>query len=206
MYTPSDFAVTDPAALARLVESNSFGLLCSQREGRLEASHLPFLLDAARARLRGHMARANPQWQGFAPMSEVLVVFQGAHAYVSPAWYASPHAVPTWNYEAVHVYGVPRLVEDDAEKETLLSDMVRRYESGRATPWRYPEGAEYAELLARMRRAIVAFEIAIVRMEGKAKLSQNRDAADRAGVRRALAAEDPRFGPELAARMAGVVP
>jgi transcriptional regulator len=205
VYTPRDFEVSDPAELAHFIEANSFGILCSEREGRIEASHLPFLLDAERRVLRGHMARANPQWHAFEGAAvEALVIFHGPHAYVSPAWYAAPHAVPTWNYEAVHVYGTPRLVEEDERKAAFLADLVAHYESGRAAPWRYPEGEAYAELLARMRRAIVAFEIPVARTEGKAKLSQNRGPEDRAGVRGAVAAEDARFGPDIARRMAGL--
>ena len=118
----------------------------------------------------------------------MLVVFPGAHAYVSPSWYAQHPSVPTWNYVAVHAYGVPRLIEEPERVRALLDRLVRTFEDGRATPWRMDSLSD--TYLSGMMRGIVAFEIPIDRLEGKAKLSQNRPAGDQARVRAALAAED----------------
>ena len=120
----------------------------------------------------------------------MLVVFPGAHAYVSPSWYAQHPSVPTWNYVAVHAYGVPRVIEEPGRVRALLDRLVRTFEDGRATPWRMDSLSD--TYLGGMMRGIVAFEIPIDRLEGKAKLSQNRPAGDQARVRAALAAEaDP---------------
>jgi transcriptional regulator len=117
-------------------------------------------------------------------------VFPGPHAYVSPSWYGQHPSVPTWNYVAVHAYGVPRLVEDAGRVRALLGRLVRAFEDGRSTPWRMDSLSD--AYLEGMMRGIVAFEIPIDRLEGKAKLSQNRSAADRARVCAGLAAEgDP---------------
>jgi transcriptional regulator len=133
------------------------------------------------------------------------VIFAGAHAYVSPSWYATHPSVPTWNYVAVHATGTGALAEDPAQVTTLLADLVRTYEgSGRPAAWSF-EGLA-ADYVAGMQRAIVAFEIPIERLEGKAKLSQNRDAVDQARTREALAAADDPLARTVAALMAGAPP
>src|SRR4051794_35885289 len=116
MYVPAHFEQTDLATLHAFIEDHSFGLLTSMLDGRLFASHLPFLLDRQAGpfgSLLGHVAKANPQWRQLAGQ-EVFVVFSGPHAYVSPTWYEAEHVVPTWNYVAVHAYGRCRLIEDPA--------------------------------------------------------------------------------------------
>jgi transcriptional regulator len=137
------------------------------------------------------VARPNPQWRFFAPDRPVLVVFSGAHTYVSPSWYEQHPSVPTWNYVAVHAYGVPRVVQDPGRVRALLERLVRTFEEGRPDPWRMDSLSD--TYIEGMMRGIVAFEIPIDRLEGKAKLSQNRSADDRARVRAQLAAaeEDP---------------
>lgn len=183
MYVPAAFRMEDPASLRRVIRKHSFGTLVSQRDGAMTASHLPFLLradDGSPGTLLGHMARANPQWHDFRPGGEVLVLFQGPHGYISPSWYETAEAVPTWNYEAVHAYGVPQLVEDPASVRALLDATVSVYESGRPEPWSTSRVS--SEWLEKLQRAIVAFEIPITRLEGKRKLSQNRPEADQRGV------------------------
>jgi transcriptional regulator len=150
------------------------------------------------------VARANPHWRYLAAGRPTLVVFAGAHAYVSPSWYATHPSVPTWNYVAVHATGTGALVEDPERVKTLLTDLVRIYESSRPSAWSI-EGLP-ADYLAGMQRGIVAFEIAIERLEGKAKLSQNRDAVDQARTREALAAADDPLARAVAALMAGAPP
>ncbi len=185
MYTPKHFAETDSAAQA-LMRDHPFATLISSGEGGPTASHLPLILDSSRGphgTLRGHMARANPQWQSFAGATGVLVIFQGPHAYISPAWYGADQAVPTWNYSAVHAYGTPRVIEAPGAVRALLEDQVALFESGFEQPWD-TTGLEEGWLAA-MIRGVVAFEIEIARIEAKAKLSQNRP-ADQARVAAAL--------------------
>ncbi|MDJ0971746.1 MAG: FMN-binding negative transcriptional regulator [Kiloniellales bacterium] len=202
MYVPEVFGL-DAAAAGALVRDNSFGLLVTvSAQGLPQASHLPFLFEAPtgeaagepQGRLLGHLARANPQWHDLAALAaadgKALVVFQGAHGYVSPSWYAPGPAVPTWNYLAVHIYGRPRILEAEPEVAAILDRLVAAHEAGAAKPW--SQDGQDPKYLARMRRGIVAFEIPVARMEAKAKLSQNRSAADRRQVIEALeAAQDP---------------
>lgn len=182
MYLPKDFAVTDREVLYGLIRDNSFGLLISQVDGQPFATHLPFMLDGDT--LVAHMARANPQWQGFAVDSEVLCVFQGPHAYVSPSWYTVENAVPTWNYAAVHVYGTPQIVEDAEAAYADQDALVSAYESGFDEPWRL--GDRDRSFVDGMIRAIVNFRIPVARIEGKFKLSQNRPEVDQDNVIAAL--------------------
>jgi transcriptional regulator len=175
MYVPGDFAVEDRAALARVIRENPFGLLAGVLDGAPLASHLPFLYDGDR--LLSHMARANPQWRAIDGKAEMLAVFSGPHAYVSPRWYQSAPAVPTWNYVAVHVCGVPRVIDDAGEVRALLDRLVSEYEGDAWTL-----GSQGEDFAGRMMRGIVAFELPVARIEGKFKLSQNRPAADRRGV------------------------
>lgn len=181
MYVPSAFREDRQRILHALMRQHSFGTLITFGDGGLTASHLPFLLDEGRGphgTLLGHLARANPQWETFG--QEALAIFQGPHAYVSPSWYETPLSVPTWNYVAVHAYGQPRLVTEEAALRSILEASVRTYEAGFERPWdlgRVPD--DYVE---HMMKAIVGFEIPISRLEGKLKLSQNRSATDRQGV------------------------
>ena len=187
MYVPDHFREARPAVLHDFVRDHSFGTLVSHVDGEPFATHLPFLLDAGRGphgTLRAHLARANPHWRSFQEGTTSLVIFQGPHAYVSPSWYATPVAVPTWNYTAVHVHGQPRLVEDREELRALVDDTVRLYEQLYPEPWRMDRLDE--ALVDKMLDNIVGFEITIDRLEGKLKLSQNRSAADREGVIAAL--------------------
>jgi transcriptional regulator len=183
MYIPTAFRAADRAALYDLIERHGFGTLVTVRDGAPFATHLPFLLDRGRGVLLGHVARANPHAAALAG-AEALVIFRGPHAYVSPSWYATAPAVPTWNYAAVHVYGTASLL-DEPRLTDLLERLVRQYESGRPRPWAMDLPADYRQ---KMLRGIVGFEVPLSRVEGKFKLNQNRPAEDRAGVIEALAA------------------
>jgi transcriptional regulator len=151
------------------------------------------------------VAGSNPHWRYLAAGRPTQVVFAGAHAYVSPSWYASGPAVPTWNYVAVHASGIGVLVEDSIRVRTFLADLVHGYE--RANPpssWSFETlPGDYVD---RVQRRIVAFEISIERLEGKAKLSQDRDAVDRARTRNALAASSDPMTQAVAALMSGAPP
>ncbi len=196
MYVPKPFALDDPEKIAEVLRSYNFALLISALNGQAPVgTHLPFLFDPARGEkgtLIAHMARANPHWRDLAKLAETggeaLVTFSGPHAYVSPSWYGPGDAVPTWNYVAVHGYGIPRLIEDPAAVRAILTELVAVHENGRAVPWSL-EGRDEA-FLTRMQRGIVAFEIPVARFEAKAKLSQNKDAEVRRSVADALRGED----------------
>jgi transcriptional regulator len=204
VYVPRHFDASDPAACHALMRAESFAtLVTTDGHGVPFATHVPFLLDpdrGPRGTLRAHMARANPHWQEFAAGREALVVFLGPHAYVSPGWYVQHPSVPTWNYVAVHAYGIPVVVDDPARVRAFLAELTETYEAGRPAPWSI-DGLP-ADYLAGMQRGIVAFEIPISRLEGKAKLSQNRGAEDRARVEAALAATGDPWSRATAARMA----
>ncbi|MEN8195758.1 MAG: FMN-binding negative transcriptional regulator [Pseudomonadota bacterium] len=175
MYVPKHFAVEDRDALDAVIRTNPFGLLVGELEGSPFATHLPFLLDGDR--LLSHFARGNPHWKPIDGQTEMLAVFSGPHAYVSPRWYESEQAVPTWNYVAVHVYGAPRVIEDAGQVRELLDRLVVEYEGD---AWSL-EGQK-GNFTDRMSRGVVAFEMPIERIEGKFKLSQNRPDEDRRRV------------------------
>ena len=186
MYLPASFAVSDPDQLAEVIRQHSFATLITTAEGVPFATHLPILHRPEAGTpgvLVGHVARANPQWQHFANPTESLAIFSGPHAYVSPSWYTTELAVPTWNYIAVHAYGMPRVIEDETWLHTLLDEMVQRYESNRPQPWPNQLPADFHRNLL---RSIVGFEMPISRIEGKFKLSQNRPEQDRINVVREL--------------------
>jgi len=180
MYVPKHFSVEDRDALDRVIRDHPFGLLVAQVGEAPFATHVPFLLDGDR--LLAHVARGNPHWKSMDGKTQMLAVFSGPHAYVSPRWYADGPAVPTWNYVAVHVYGAPRILDDPAPVRALLERLVDEYEAGAWTL-----SGQDGDYVDRMMRGIVAFEMPIGRIEGKFKLSQNRPAEDRRRVAGALA-------------------
>ncbi len=185
MYIPAAFAETDTAKLHEFMRRHSFAILTSIGGNGLVASHLPLLLDVAagpRGHLLGHMARANPQWRRVE--GEVMAVFSGPDAYVSPSWYEEDGTVPTWNYVAVHAYGAFRFVEDRDGLLDILRRLVMTHEGPRSEPWAFDESAPHVE---GMLKAIVGFRIEITRLEGKWKLSQNHPEERRRKVVRALA-------------------
>ena len=208
MYIPKQFQITDTAWCHALMRAQSFAVMITADDAGVPfATHLPILVDPARGplgTLRGHVARANPHWSYLAAGRPTLVVFAGAHAYVSPSWYATHPSVPTWNYVAAHATGTGTLVEDPAQVTALLADLVRIHEGDGPAAWSM-DGLP-ADYVAGMQRGIVAFEIPIERLEGKAKLSQNRDAVDQARTREALAASDDPLARAVAALMAGAPP
>lgn len=202
MYIPASFRESRIEILHDFVRAHPFGLLVSAGAGGLQATPLPFHLDAdgGNGTLRVHLARANPHWQALAGAEECLVVFQGEHGYVTPSWYASKaatgKAVPTWNYVAVHAWGRPTVVEDAAWLRRQIGDLTLGQEVRRAAPWAVADAPE--DYLDAQMKAIVGIEIPIARIEGKWKLSQNRDAADRRGVIAGLRdANDPHNNPPL---------
>jgi len=173
MYVPDHFKVSDEEEIFSFLEANAFGQLISLQDKRLTGSHLPFLIDADRKRLWCHLARQNSQWQQLEGQ-QALITFQGPHDYISPSWYR--HAgVPTWNYQAVHIYGNCRVFDAAEELAGVVDALTARYESAFETPWK----PQYREA---MLQAIVGVEIQIDEIQCKYKLSQNRPAADQHGV------------------------
>ncbi|HWB48392.1 MAG TPA: FMN-binding negative transcriptional regulator [Stellaceae bacterium] len=184
VYLPPHFTETREAVLLAHIERYDFGLLVTAGEG-LIASQVPFLTERRDGRLYllGHLARPNPQ-AATLDGGEALVIFHGPHAYVSPSWYAAGPAVPTWNYASVHAYGTPRTTTDKDWLRDLLRRLSARHEAREAAPWRMDD--QPAAFLDGMLNGIVGFEIAVTRLEGKFKLSQNRPAADRPRIIAAL--------------------
>ena len=188
VYLPPHFAEADPEVLAAHIERHEFALVVSSGAAGLVASHVPILLEREGEawRLLGHLARPNPQLAAFAEGGEVLAIFAGPHGYVSPRWYETGPAVPTWNYADVHAYGSVRLVEDAAWLRDFVRRLSERHEASAAAPWRLDDLP--APYLAQMLKGIVGFEIAVTRLEGKFKLSQNRPEGDRPRIVAALEA------------------
>jgi transcriptional regulator len=188
MYTPSSFRVDDLATLHPFMERHSFATLCSSTGGELEATHLPLLLDreiTPHGRLVGHLARPNEQWKRAAG-SRVMAIFAGPHAYVSPTWYESNETVPTWNYAAVHAYGVLTLIKDESRLREIVRRTVDVYERSMPRPWSMDDASP--QYLDKMLLGIVGFEVVIDRIEGKWKLNQNHPVERREKVIRALSA------------------
>lgn len=188
VYLPPAFTEARPEVLIAHIERHDFGLLISHGPAGLVASHIPFLIERENAELRllGHLARPNPQVGQLSLGGEVLAIFSGPHAYISPAWYAGGPAVPTWNYVDVHAYGTLRLIEDDDWLRRFVQRLSDRHEAGNAEPWRMQDLPE--PYTTGMMKGIIGLEIAVTRLEGKYKLSQNRPAADRPLIAAALEA------------------
>ena len=186
VYLPPAFTETRPAVLLEHVERHSFGLLVSHGPAGITASHIPFLVERAETEvhLLGHLARPNPQVDDLGRDGDVLAIFSGPHAYISPSWYAPGPSVPTWNYVDVHAYGTVRPVEDPAWLRGLLCRLSDRHEAGNPTPWRLDALPE--TYLEGMLQGIVGLDITVTRLEGKFKLSQNRRPPDRPRVIAAL--------------------
>lgn len=176
MHLRPAFTETDPHRIRDLIRANHFGLLVTQVDGRLDASHIPFLLheDGDGFTLRAHLAAANAQCAALHG-GTALAVFSGPHAYVSPGWYETQPAVPTWDYAAVHVHGTLEPVDDDASVAADLQGMVPPGDGFRVDAM--PDGFR-----TRMFAGLRAFVLRPVRVEAQWKMSQNRSAADRRGV------------------------
>jgi transcriptional regulator len=206
MYQPLLHRQEQLEAQHALIRSHPFGLLISHGAEGLEANSIPFLIDPEASRLgtlQAHMARANGQWRKMSEASEVLVVFQGADHYITPGWYETKRetgkVVPTWNYVMVQARGRPRLIEDAAWLRAQIEALTNAHERTRPAPWAVGDAPE--EFIQAQIKAIVGVEIEITDIAGKWKASQNRPAADRAGVIAGLEA----LGDETSREMASIV-
>jgi transcriptional regulator len=196
MYQPPLFKEERLDVLHGLIQTHPFGLIISVGpDGEPMANAIPLLLDAAAGEkgvLRGHLARANPQWKLLAETGKALVVFQGPYSYVTPSWYESKKehgkVVPTWNYVMVQARGVVRIHEDAAWLCAHVGALSYAHEHSRAEPWAVSDAPD--GFIAGQLKGIVGFEIAITAIEGKWKVSQNRPVPDRVGVAAGLLADD----------------
>jgi len=195
MYVPAHFAEHRPEQLQQLIRQYPLGVLITHGDEGLDANHLPFELLADQGpcgTLIGHVARANPLWREATDGLDVLVVFRAEEAYLSPNWYPSKHEqhrqVPTWNYRVVHAHGRLRVRDDEQFVRGVVARLTRTHEAraGAEKPWKITDSSP--EFIAQMLAAIVGIEIELTRLEGKFKLSQNKDARDIEGAAQGLQA------------------
>ena len=187
MYMPQHFAETRPEVIHRIIREHPLGTLVTQGADGLDADHIPFEFEPAEGThgvLLAHVARANPLWQRCPTGSQVMVVFRGAQAYISPNWYPSKHEahrqVPTWNYEVVHAHGKLTVHDDERFVRGIVARLTRRHEAAEPRPWKI--GDSSPEFIDSMLRNIVGIDIAVTSLACKVKLSQNKEARDRQGA------------------------
>ena len=186
MYISRHFLVDDRAELLRFMRANTFAIIVSDDAGSPIATHMPVVVAHEEPlTLWSHMALANPQWKTFKGGREVLVIFQGPHAYISPLLYKNQPSVPTWNYVAVHAHGTPKIISDDPAKLAVLAATFEATDPRAKQQW----DEAPTDYRTRMLGGMIAFEIAVTRLEGKYKLSQNRSREDQARVAGALSKE-----------------
>jgi transcriptional regulator len=192
MYIPAHFAETRTEELHRIIREYPLGVLVTHGDDGLDADHIPMELDAEsgpHGTLIGHVARANTLWQRCPTGTQVMVVFRGANAYVSPNWYPSKHEthrqVPTWNYEVAHAHGTITVHDDERFARRVVARLTRRHEATEPKPWKMGDSAP--EVINEMLQKIVGFEIAITSLVGKVKLSQNKEMRDRQSAANTLA-------------------
>ena len=204
IYIPAAFQENDEGTLLRFVEQFPFATFVTSTATGIAVSHVPLMARRHEGALflRGHLARANGHWRVLdgAPST---AVFHGPHAYVSPTWYATAPAVPTWNYAVVHASGVARIRDEAAFAAEVIEELTARYEGDQPGGWR-PEQLP-ADLHQGLLGAIVAFELRVERLEGKLKLGQNRSVADRLGVADHLEASDDTGARAVGAMMRATV-
>ena len=194
MYQPPHFKAEDQETILGLIHARPLGLLISTGAGGLLANPVPFVAvrhDGA-VDLRCHLARPNPQWQALEQGAEALVVFQGEGAYITPSWYETKRetgkVVPTWNYMIVQARGSVTVHHDAQWLRAQIDIMTNQQESRRADPWAVADAPE--NFTAAQMRGIVGINMRVTDWQGKFKMSQNRNANDRAGVIGGLAGED----------------
>ena len=189
MYIPLYFKINETTELHRIISENPFGILVTAGK-MLDANHIPFLFNATQGEmgvLTSHVARANPIWKDMAN-TDVLVIFRGAENYISPNWYPSKHEthrqIPTWNYEVVHAHGKLTVHEDENFIRSHVEHLTKTHEANEPKPWKMSDAPkDYMDI---MLKAIVGIQITLTSIEGKAKLSQNRELRDKLGAIDAL--------------------
>lgn len=208
MYLPKHFDQPSRDVLHQLMRAQPLATLVTLSADGLNANHIPFHLTAESGpfgTLRGHVARANPVWRDVAQEMDVLAIFQGPDAYITPSWYPTKaehgKAVPTWNYAVAHAYGKLRVIDDAAWLRTHLGALTDHNEAAFAEPWQVSDAP--ADYIEKMMAAIVGIEIEITRLIGKWKVSQNQPAENRAGVMQALRASGEANALAMAALVEG---
>ena len=206
MYQPPHFREDDPAAKAALIRAFPLGLLITAGPGGVIANAIPFLYDEAGGpfgTLRCHVAKANAQWKEIGAGRDALVVFQGTEHYISPNWYETKRethkVVPTWNYAMVQARGIARAVEDKGWLAQQIRGATDMMEGGTPQPWKVDDAPD--DFIASQIKGIVGIEIELTALDGKWKVSQNRNEADRMGVVEGL----HELGDEAAHTMAALV-
>ncbi|MBX8945398.1 MULTISPECIES: FMN-binding negative transcriptional regulator [Lysinibacillus] len=188
MYVPKYYKVSDLEEIKEFIQHNSFATIVSIRKGKPIAAHIPVLLKKIENDyyLTGHLAYGNPLWKTFEEVQDILVIFNGPHAYISSSWYEHEN-VPTWNYQAVHVYGKASLIEGIALEQDLTS-LLEKYESFRENPVLWDKLSP--ELLQQEMKGIKGFKIKVEEVQAAYKLSQNRNASDYANIIKELYKEE----------------
>lgn len=201
MYIPNHFKLEDRDQILGFIKQYNFALLISAQDGKPCATHLPFTIDdrGPEIKLTTHMARANPQWKSFCEQHEVLIVFSGPHAYISPAHYEKEQNVPTWNYVAVHLSGQIRVVNDKEEGIAILERLMQSEEPSFLQQWerldaRYKDG---------LYEGIVAFEIVVKDIQAKQKMSQNKTPLEQERIIRALHQSEDGAARDMGRHMSG---
>lgn len=179
MYNPKVFKIEDEAELFEFIEQWSFADLITTNEGELFVNHVPFVFDKSQNKLYGHLAINNPQCTLLEKADDLTIVFKGANSYISPSWYVTQDMVPTWNFEAVHILGKARLV-DNNRLISILEKLTEKHEEQFENRWKMDKVSK--PKLDIMLKLIVGFEIEINSIKGKSKLSQNRSIEDRVSV------------------------
>jgi transcriptional regulator len=194
VYVPPHFKEDRVPVLHEAIRQARIATFVTTGSAGLVASHIPMTIDpepGPYGTLCGHVSRANPQWRDIVADSQSLAIFLGPNAYITPSWYATKRetgkVVPTWNYVAVHAYGTARFFDDPERLLALVTKLTETHEGSRSAPWAVSDApADYVQAHL---KGIVGFELPIARLEGSWKMSQNRPAADRAGVVEGLARE-----------------
>jgi transcriptional regulator len=196
LYIPKFFKVTDINEIKEFIKTNSFGTLITTKKGRPIATHLPLELKekGGEVYITGHLAYGNPQWRTLETSEECLVIYQGAHAYISSSWYENEN-VPTWNYQAVHVYGTGMLLSEEELKQELTT-MLQKYENHRENPVLWDKLSP--ELLNRELKGIVGIQIKVNETQAAFKLSQNRNDRDYDQIIDKLKMEDNPLSKQMA--------
>ncbi|TQR16272.1 FMN-binding negative transcriptional regulator [Psychrobacillus soli] len=203
MYIPKYYKITDFNEMKEFVQKNSFGTIVTTKKGKPIATHLPLGLSEKDGDnfLTGHMAYGNPQWRTFETSEDVLVMFQGPHAYISSSWYEHEN-VPTWNYQAVHVYGTASILNEEELKQELTA-MLHKYEKHRENPVLWEKLSP--QVLEKELKGIVGFKIKIQEVQAAYKLSQNRNEKDYLNIVHKLQEEEDVSSQQMAKVMKGRV-
>jgi transcriptional regulator len=197
MYVPKQFRNTDASTITDFIRHHGFGILVSQADSRMVATHIPLELSEDETKLTGHIARANPQWKNFDNDAEVMIIFPGPHAYVSSSWYDHEN-VPTWNYIAVHVYGKIKIIEGEV-LYSALKHLMDKYERTSEHPVSVEKMSP--EYVRQSIKGLVGFEVNITSIEAAYKLSQNRDRKNFANVINELEKRGDHDSKSIAAEM-----